>query len=77
MYNGESVFIPLSKIKSYMTVEFNLCYYVYWMTETTGQFPFSGGWAEQPEWIAQAISTLKSEHNKYESETYEKQRSSR
>ena len=33
------------------------------MTETVECLPFGGGWAEQPYWIAQAISILKSERN--------------
>jgi len=41
------------------------------MTENTGHLPFGGGWAEQPYWIAQAISILKTEHDISEKEEAE------
>jgi hypothetical protein len=34
---------------------------VFYTTENFGCLPFSGGWAEQPAWITQALSVLKVE----------------
>jgi hypothetical protein len=34
---------------------------VFYTTETLGCFPFAGGWAEQPLWVVQALSVLKTE----------------
>ena len=31
------------------------------MTRYLGVLPFSGGWAEQPEWIARSLSVLSAE----------------
>jgi hypothetical protein len=39
-----------------------------------GCLPFVGGWAEQPEWITHAISTLKVERFKTDEEESEKKR---
>ncbi|MCL2762232.1 MAG: hypothetical protein FWD36_03365 [Treponema sp.] len=36
--------------------------------ENLGCLPFSGGWAEQPEWIIQALSVLKIERWKVDEE---------
>ena len=38
------------------------------VTETLDCLPFSGGWAEQPEWIALALVTLKTERNRADEE---------
>jgi len=45
------------------------------MCENLGCLPFSGGWAQQPFWITQALSVLKIERFKAdEEEREEKQR---
>ena len=36
-----------------------------------GCLPFAGGWAEQPEWITQAITALKVERYKVDEEERE------
>jgi hypothetical protein len=48
---------------------------VFYTTETLGCFPFAGGWAEQPLWIVQALSVLKTEkHRADEEERQQKQK---
>jgi hypothetical protein len=59
--NGRDVFIPAVDAASYITDEFFMALDVFYTTETLGVLPFSGGWAEQPEWIARALSALKAE----------------
>jgi len=41
------------------------------MCENLGCLPFGGGWAEQPEWITQALSVLKVERWKADEEERE------
>jgi hypothetical protein len=41
------------------------------MCENLGCLPFAGGWAEQPEWITQALSVLKVERWKIDEEERE------
>ena len=41
------------------------------MCENIGCLPFTGGWAEQPLWIIQAISILKAERWKVDEEERE------
>jgi hypothetical protein len=55
------VFIPIQNAKNYLTEEFYAAYEVFCLSENMNCLPFAGGWAEQPEWITQAISTLKVE----------------
>ena len=38
------------------------------MTENLGCLPFAGGWAEQPLWIARALSVLKAERLRVDEE---------
>jgi len=47
---------------------------VFCLSENMGCLPFAGGWAEQPEWIAHAISTLKVERFKADEEERETKR---
>jgi hypothetical protein len=47
---------------------------VFVVSENIGCLPFAGGWAEQPEWITHAISTLKVERFKVDEEESEKKR---
>jgi len=44
------------------------------VSENLGCLPFAGGWAEQPEWIIQAISILKVERWKIDEEERETKR---
>jgi len=39
-----------------------------------GCLPFAGGWAEQPEWITQALTVLKVERYKVDEEEREAKR---
>jgi len=55
------VFIPIQDAALYITVEFCVAWEVFCLSENMNCLPFAGGWAEQPEWITQAISTLKVE----------------
>jgi hypothetical protein len=72
---GEDIFIPTSRAASYITEEFYAALDVFYTSENFGCLPFAGGWAEQPLWIAQALSTLKVEKSRAdEEERREKQR---
>jgi len=44
------------------------------MCENLGCLPFAGGWAEQPEWITQALAVLKVERYKVDEEEREAKR---
>jgi hypothetical protein len=65
------VFIPVQEAASYITEEFCAALEVFCVSENMGCLPFSGGWAEQPEWITQAISILKVERYKIDEEERE------
>ena len=71
---GQDVFIHLSEAASYINEEFCMALEVYYMTENMGCLPFSGGWAEQPHWITQALSVLKVECWRIDEEEREKKR---
>lgn len=58
---GHDIIILLKDAGSFLDDDFAMCWYVYCMCESTGCFPFAGGWAEQPEWIADAVRVLKAE----------------
>jgi len=47
---------------------------VFYTSESMGCLPFAGGWAEQPEWITQAISILKVERWRIDEEEREAKR---
>jgi hypothetical protein len=68
---GQDVFIPIQDAAAYITEEFCAALEVFCVSENMGCLPFSGGWAEQPEWITQAISILKVERYKIDEEEYE------
>jgi len=68
------VFIPVQDAASYITEEFCTALEVFCISENMGCLPFSGGWAEQPEWITQAISALKVERYKADEEERETKR---
>jgi hypothetical protein len=65
------VFIPVQDAAAYITEEFCSALEVFCVSENMGCLPFSGGWAEQPEWITQAISVLKVERWKADEEERE------
>jgi hypothetical protein len=44
---------------------------VFYTSENLGCLPFSGGWAEQPAWIAQSLSVLKVEKSRVDEEERE------
>jgi len=44
---------------------------VFCVSENMGCLPFSGGWAQQPEWITRAVSALKVERSKVDEEERE------
>jgi hypothetical protein len=56
---------------SYITEEFYAALDVFCTCENLGSLPFSGGWAEQPAWITQALSVLKVERWKVDEEERE------
>jgi hypothetical protein len=58
---GEDIFIRTSEAASYITGDFYAALDVFYASENLGCLPFSGGWAEQPFWIVQALSVLKVE----------------
>ena len=55
----------------FINEEFCVAYDVFVTTENMGCLPFAGGWAEQPEWITQVLSTLKVERWKIDEEERE------
>ncbi|MDR3191889.1 MAG: hypothetical protein LBT87_02360, partial [Treponema sp.] len=55
---GEDIFIRTREAASYITGEFYTMMEVFCVSENLGCLPFAGGWAEQPAWIAQALSVL-------------------
>lgn len=65
------MFIPVQAAASYINEEFCAAWEVFCLSENMDCLPFSGGWAEQPEWITQAISTLKVERYKADEEERE------
>lgn len=69
---GKDISILQSTAGDYLTEEFWQCLNVFYMTENIGQLPFSGGWAEQPFWITQALSVLKVEQSLWEKSEMEK-----
>jgi hypothetical protein len=68
------VFIPVKDAAAFLTEEFFTALEVYCISENIGCLPFAGGWAEQPEWITLAISTLKVERFNVDKEEGEKER---
>ena len=68
---GQEIFIPVRDAASYITEEFYMALEVFCATENMGCLPFSGGWAEQPAWITQALSVLKVERWKADEEELE------
>jgi len=71
---GHDVFIPVRDAAAYITEEFGAALEVLCMSENMGCLPFSGGWAQQPEWITRAIFTLKVERRKADEEERETER---
>jgi hypothetical protein len=71
---GRDVFIPIQDAAAYITGEFYAALDVFCISENLGCLPFAGGWAEQPEWIVQAISVLKVERWKIDEEERELKR---
>jgi hypothetical protein len=65
------VFIPVRDAAAYISEEFAAALEVFRVSENMGCLPFSGGWAEQPEWITRAISVLKVERCKIDEEERE------
>jgi len=71
---GQDVFIPIKDAASYLNEEFFAAWDVYCLTENMGCLPFAGGWAEQPYWITQGVSTLKLERYRVDEEEREIER---
>jgi hypothetical protein len=71
---GWDVFIPVKDLAAFLTEEFFTALEVYCLSENMGCLPFAGGWAEQPEWITLAISTMKVERFNVDKEESEKER---
>jgi hypothetical protein len=68
---GQDVFILVRDAAAYITEEFYAALEVFCVSEKMGCLPFSGGWAEQPEWITKAIFVLKVERCKIDEEDRE------
>jgi len=71
---GQEVFIPSRDAAGCINEEFCAALEVFYTSENLGCLPFSGGWAEQPEWIVHAISVLKTERWKVDEEERELKR---
>jgi len=68
---GQDVFIKNSECAAYINEDTISAINVFSTCEILGSFPFTGGWAEQPAWITQAISVLKVEKWKVDEEERE------
>ncbi|MCL2277549.1 MAG: hypothetical protein FWC21_06580 [Treponema sp.] len=68
------VFIRYSECASYITEEVISAINIFSASEIMGCLPFAGGWAEQPEWITQALTVLKVERYKVDEEEREAKR---
>jgi hypothetical protein len=71
---GQEVFISSLDAAGYINEEFCAAFEVFCISENLECLPFNGGWAEQPEWITQAISVLKIERWKIDEEEREVKR---
>ena len=71
---GQDIFIRTSEAVSYITGESYTMLEVFYTSENLGCLPFGGGWAEQPVWIAQALSVLKVEKSRVDEEERESKR---
>jgi len=56
---------------AYLTDEFFQCWEIYHTSEELGCLPFSGGWAQQPEWMIKVIMLFKRETALWELREYE------
>ena len=65
---GETIFINSRDAALYINEEFYAALNVFCMCENLGCLPFAGGWAEQPEWITQALAVLKVERYRVDEE---------
>lgn len=65
---GKPIFVEASQVAQYMDETFWEALNIYAATELLGTLPFSGGWAEQPALVVQAIMALKVEQRLIESE---------
>ena len=65
------MFIQSRDAASYITEEFYAALHMFHMCENLGCLPFAGGWAEQPEWVTQALAVLKVERWKVDGEERE------
>jgi hypothetical protein len=72
--NGFDVFIASKDAASYIDEDFAAMLSVFYTTQNLECLPFSGGWAEQPLWIAQALEILKTEKWKADVEEREQER---
>ena len=72
--SGNDVFIPTLDAAGYINEEFCAALEVFYTSENIGCLPFAGGWAEQPEWITNAISILKVERWRIDEEEREAKR---
>jgi hypothetical protein len=59
---------------SYLTDGFFQCWNVYRISGDTGSLPFSGGWAEQPEWMIRSILLFKREEALWEQKEFEERK---
>jgi hypothetical protein len=71
---GGRIFVRFSDMASYLTDEFFQCWNVYRISEELGSLPFSGGWAEQPEWMVRAILLFKREAALHEQKEFDERR---
>lgn len=72
--DGNSILVPRSKLKEYMTDEFWLALYIWNRTENLGCLPFAGGWAEQPGYIAEILNLFRVEQAAWDKAQWEKER---
>jgi hypothetical protein len=70
--HGRDIFIAVKDAASYITVDFYTMLNVYYTSCNLECLPFSGGWAEQPEWITRSLAILKVEQYKVDEEERER-----
>jgi hypothetical protein len=71
---GRDIFIAVKDAASYITEDFYTMLDVFYTTRTLECLPFTGGWAEQPEWITRALAVLTVEQRKVDEEEREQKR---
>lgn len=71
---GENIFIPRYRLEDYLTDDFWTALYIWNRTENLECLPFSGGWAEQPGFIADILNLFRCEKAEWDRIQWEKEK---